>query len=234
MLNVNEWKGLVARVAYTWSKAIDNGSDARFIIPANSYDLRRERGRSDFDARHVFVAGLSYEIPAWRALPSRLAEGWSLNSFITAHTGLPMDIRAGSNVSNSFDSADRVDLVGDPFAGVTQPANATTRAFFNPAAFARPATGAFGNLGRNVFSGPDFSTVDFSVFKTTKLREHTAVQFRVEIFNLFNRANFANPGTSLAAATSFGIITNTRNGGGAPGIGPGEPRSAQLALKLLF
>jgi hypothetical protein len=234
MFNVNEWKGLVARVAYTWSKAIDNGSDARFIVPANSYDMRRERGRADFDARHVFVTGLSYEIPAWRALPSRLAEGWSLNSFITAHTGLPIDIRAGSNVSNSFDGADRVDLVGNPFAGVLQPANTTTRAFFNPAAFARPATGTFGNLGRNVFSGPDFGTVDFSVFKTTKLREHTALQFRVEIFNLFNRANFANPGTSLAAATSFGIITNTRNGGGAPGIGPGEPRSAQLALKLLF
>jgi hypothetical protein len=234
MLNVNEWKGLSVRVAHTYSKAIDNGSDARFIIPANSYDLRRERGRSDFDARHVFVAGMTYELPAWRRLPERLAKNWQFNSFITAHTGLPLDIRAGSNVSDSFDGADRVDLVGDPFAGVTQPANTTVRAFFNPAAFALPARGTFGNLGRNAISGPGFSAVDFSVFKTTAVRERASIQFRFEVFNLFNRSNWANPGVSRASATSFGLITNTRNGGSAPGVGPGEPRSVQLALKVLF
>jgi carboxypeptidase family protein/TonB-dependent receptor-like protein len=234
MLNVNEWKGLSVRVAHTYSKAIDNGSDARFIIPANSHDLRRERGRSDFDARHVFVVGMTYELPAWRALPEKVAKGWQFNSFISAHTGLPLDIRAGSNVSDSFDGADRVDLVGDPFAGVVQPANTTVRAFFNPGAFALPARGTFGNLGRNAISGPGFSAVDFSVFKTTAVRERASIQFRFEVFNLFNRANWANPGVSLASATSFGLITNTRNGGSAPGIGPGEPRNVQLALKVLF
>jgi hypothetical protein len=234
MLNVNEWKRLSLRVAYTYSKAIDNGSDARFILPANSYDLRRERGRSDFDARHVFVTGLTYELPAWRGLPERLAKGWQLNSFITAHTGLPLDMRAGSNVSNSFDGFDRVDLVGDPFAGVVQPVNTTVRAYFNPAAFALPARGSFGNLGRNAITGPGFGTVDFSMFKTTALGEHASIQFRFEVFNLFNRANWANPGVSLAAANSFGLITNTRHGSSAPGIGPGEPRSVQLALKVLF
>jgi hypothetical protein len=59
-------------------------------------------------------------------------------------------------------------------------------------------------------------------------------EFRAEAFNLFNRTNWANPGTSFAATTSFGLMTNTRNGGSAPGIGPGEPRSIQLALKLRF
>jgi carboxypeptidase family protein/TonB-dependent receptor-like protein len=234
MLNVNGWKGLSVRAAYTYAKAIDNGSDARFIIPANSYDLRRERGRSDFDARHVFVTGMTYEVPVWRHLPERLAKGWQINSFITAHSGLPLDIRAGSNVSGSFDGADRVDLVGDPFAGVVQPGNPTVRAFFNPRAFALPAPGSFGNLGRNAISGPGFSAVDFSIFKTTELRERASVQFRFEVFNLFNRSNWANPGVTLASATSFGLITNTRNGSSAPGIGPGEPRSIQLALKVLF
>lgn len=234
VFNTSGWKGLSGRIAYTYSTAIDFGSDARFILPANSYDRRRERGPADFDARHVVVAGLVYEVPGLRFGPPRLTRGWSLNTFTTYHTGLPVDIRAGQNVSNSFDGVDRVDVVGDPFAGIVQPANSTARRLFNSSAFARPANGSFGNIGRNALAGPSFGAVDFSVIKSTAIKERIATQFRVEVFNLFNRTNWANPGNSLAAATSFGLMTNTRNGGGAPGIGPGEPRSVQLALKLMF
>jgi hypothetical protein len=234
MLNANGWRGLVARFAYTWSKSIDLGSDARFILPANSYDLRRERGRSDFDATHVFVAGFTYALPALKATPKRIGTGWEVAGFATAHTGLPIDLRAGSNISNSFDGMDRVDIVGDPFANIPAAPNAASARFFNPAAFTRPATGTFGNIGRNAISGPSFGALDFSVIKRTRISERTDLQFRVEMFNITNRANYANPGTSFAATTNFGIITNTRNGGSAPGIGPGEPRSVQLSLKLLF
>jgi hypothetical protein len=233
MWNVSGWRGLAGRIAYTWSKSIDLGSDARFILPANSYNLRGERGRSDFDATHVFVAGLTYRLPEFAAIGKRLAGGWELASFATAHTGLPIDLRAGTNVSNSFDGMDRVDVIGDPFAGIPPPPNPTSVRFFN-AAFARPAAGSFGNLGRNTLSGPGFGAIDFSVIKTTAVTERVGLQFRVEVFNLTNRANYANPGNSLAAATAFGVITNTRNGGSAPGIGPGEPRSVQLALKMQF
>jgi hypothetical protein len=234
LVNTAGWKGLTGRVAYTYSTAIDVGSDARFILPANSYNLRRERGPADFDARHVFVMGLAYTIPAWPGGPGWLTRGWDLNTFTTYHTGLPVDLRAGQNISNSFDGVDRVDLIGDPFAGIVQPANSTARRHFNAAAFGRPDAGTFGNVGRNAIPGPSFGAVDFSVIKTTKHTERWSSQFRVEVFNLFNRTNWANPGNSLAAATTFGLMTNTRNGGGAPGIGPGEPRSVQLALKLLF
>jgi hypothetical protein len=89
-------------------------------------------------------------------------------------------------------------------------------------------------VGRNALSGPGFGAIDASVIKTTAITETIGLQFRVEIFNLTDRANYANPGTSLVAATSFGVITNTRNGGSAPGIGPGEPRSVQVAIKVLF
>ena len=234
MLNANGWRGLVARFAYTWSKSIDLGSDARFILPANSYDLRRERGRSDFDATHVFVAGFTYALPALKGTPKRIGTGWEVAGFATAHTGLPIDLRAGSNISNSFDGMDRVDIVGDPFANIPAAPNVTSARFFNPAAFIRPATGTFGNIGRNAISGPSFGALDFSVIKRTRISERADLQFRVEMFNITNRANYANPGASFAATTNFGVITNTRNGGSAPGIGPGEPRSAQLALKLLF
>ena len=106
--------------------------------------------------------------------------------------------------------------------------------WFNPAAFAVPAAGTFGNLARNALYGPGFKSVDLSVFKTTKLNGGASLQLRCEVFNLFNTINWANPGTSVSSSTSFGIITNTRNANNAPGIGAGEPRNVQLAAKILF
>ena len=73
-----------------------------------------------------------------------------------------------------------------------------------------------------------------SLFKTTKLTRGISLQDRCEIFNVFNVTNWANPGSTLSSSTSFGLLTNTRNGNNAPGIGAGEPRNVQLAAKLLF
>ena len=78
-----------------------------------------------------------------------------------------------------------------------------------------------------------FQTVDASLFKTTQITEGFKAQFRFEVFNLFNLVNWANPVTNFSSG-SFGLLTNTCNGGSAPGVGLGEPRNVQLALKLLF
>jgi hypothetical protein len=160
-------------------------------------------------------------------------KGWQLNSLFTFHTGSPINIFAGSNVSGTGENRDRVDLVGDPYANV--PVLTGTRAvqYFNKAAFAKPAAGTFGNLGRNVLYGPGFGSVDFSVFKKTPITERISTEFRVEIFNLLNRTNWGNPNASFSSS-SFGQLTSTRNGGSAPGLGFGEPRNAQLALKVIF
>ena len=96
----------------------------------------------------------------------------------------------------------------------------------------RPARSAIS--ARNAFYGPDFRTVDVSVFKTTKLAGGSSLQVRCEIFNVFNTDNWANPGTSVSSSTTFGLMTNTRNASNAPGIGAGEPRNVQLAAKILF
>src|SRR3954464_12830663 len=134
--------------------------------------------------------------------------------------------------------SDRPNLIGDPYANVVQPVSSATiplsLQYFNPAAFAQPAAGTFGNLARNALYGPGFRSVDLSVFKTTKLSGNASVQLRLEMFNVFNTVNWANPGASVAASTSFGVITNTRNANNAPGIGAGEPRNAQLAVKFIF
>ena len=130
---------------------------------------------------------------------------------------------------------DRVDVVGDFSTGIAARANPFAAVpWFNPKAFAAAAAGTFGNIGRDIIRGPGFGAVDFSIFKETAITERIKTQFRVEIFNLFNRANYANPGSNLNSASTFGLITNTRNGASAPGIGFGEPRNAQLALKLIW
>jgi hypothetical protein len=109
----------------------------------------------------------------------------------------------------------------------------------NPAAFALPAQGTFGTMGRNQLYGPGFKDVDFSVLKNFRISERFNLQFRTEIYNLFNWANFAPPNTFNFAGPNgqngFGQSVDTIGDAfGAPGIGPGEPFNVQFALKLIF
>jgi hypothetical protein len=180
----------------------------------------------------VFSAGFTYSLPT--SSGSLWRDGWQFNAIATLQTGTPFNITTGTDNSGTGDRQDRPDLVGDPFADVVQPTSGTAVRWFNPAAFAVPARGTYGNLARNQFYGPSLRTVDISVFKTTKVSGRTSVQLRCEVFNLFNTNNWSNPGTNLSSSTSLGLMTNTRNGSGAPGIGAGEPRNVQLAAKILF
>jgi hypothetical protein len=101
-------------------------------------------------------------------------------------------------------------------------------------AFTTPAVGTYGNERRDAYYGPNFKTLDVSLFKHTPVTERVMSEFRVEIFNILNLNNFANPGVSSITSGSFGLITQTRNGSGAPGLGYGEPFNVQFALKLSF
>jgi hypothetical protein len=234
-LRVTRVKNLTLTANYTWSRAMDNGTDVRTTLPANSFNLRNEYGPSGVDLRHIFTGFVSYDVPSFTRKAPILFKGWQLNSLMTFHTGNPITLISGTNRSGTGDIQDRVDVVGQAFSSV--PARATPFGavpWFNPAAFALAATGTFGNIGRNAIYGPGFGAVDFSVFKEFPIKERIRLQFRAEVFNILDRANFANPGTNRNAATSFGLITNTRNGGSAPGIGFGEPRNTQLALKLIW
>ena len=165
----------------------------------------------------------------------RLGDGWQINTIATFTSGSPFTITTGTDASGTGVRSDRPNLVGDPYAGVVQPTTTPLSVqYFNPAAFAAPAAGTFGNLERNALYGPGFKSVDLSVFKTTKLSRGASVQLRLEMFNLFNTINWANPGAVLGTSTTFGVITNTRNANNAPGIGAGEPFNVQLAAKFIF
>ncbi len=227
------WHGLSGRLNYTLSHAMDNGSEARNTLPMIQTNIDADWGDAAFDIRHVLTAGFTYNLPAWGT--GRFGDGWQINTIATFQSGTPFNITTGTDTSGTGVRADRPDLVGDPYAGVVQPTTTPlSLRWFNPAAFAAPAAGTFGNLARNALHGPGFKTVDASLFKTTKLTGNASVQLRLEVFNLFNTINWANPGAVLGTSTTFGLITNTRNANNAPGIGAGEPRNVQLAVKFIF
>ena len=234
-LRVTRLKNFTLTANYTWAHSLDNGSNVRNALPANSFDLRREYGSANFDMRQIFTGFVSYDVPSFTNRMPRLTKGWQLNTLMTFHTGEPVDVLSGANRSGSLDNRDRADLVSDPFGGVASRATPFGAIpYLNPAAFRLATAGTFGNLGRNIIYGPGFGSVDFSVFKETAITERIRTQFRVEIFNITDRANLANPGVSVNSAATLGLITATRNGGSAPGIGFGEPRNVQLALKLIW
>lgn len=228
----SNWHGLSGRLNYTLGHAMDNGSEARNTLPMNSANVDADWGNAAFDIRHVISAGFTYSLPALGK--SRLGDGWQFNVISTIQSGTPFNITTGTDASGTGDRADRPNLVGDPFADIVQPTTSTSVRYFNAAAFRTPALGTFGNLARNAYYGPWFKTVDVSVFKTTKLAKGASLQLRCEIFNVFNITNWANPGSTLSSSTSFGLLTNTRNGNNAPGIGSGEPFNVQVAAKVLF
>jgi len=228
----SNWHGLSGRLNYTLGHALDNGSEARNTLPLDSTNIDRDWGNASFDVRHIVSAGFTYNLPAWNE--SRLAEGWQFNVISTIQSGTPFNITTGTDVSNTGDRQDRPNLVGDPFANLPAASNPLFQYWINPAAFATPAAGTFGNLARNAYYGPWFKTIDVSVFKTTKLAGNASLQLRAEAFNLFNWINWANPGATLSSSTSFGLLSNTRNASNAPGIGAGEPFNMQLAAKLMF
>jgi outer membrane receptor protein involved in Fe transport len=225
------WHGLSGRLNYTLGHAWDHASEARNTLPMNSADLEADWGNAAFDIRHVLTAGFTYSLPLGT---SRWQDGWQVNVIAQFQSGTPFNVTTGTDASGTGDRSDRPNLVGDPFSGVVQPNSPVSVQYFNPAAFAAPAPGTFGNLARNAFYGPGFKTVDLSVFKTTKLSHGTSLQLRCEIFNVFNMTNWANPGSTVSSSTSFGLLTNTRNGNNAPGIGSGEPFNVQVAAKILF
>jgi outer membrane receptor protein involved in Fe transport len=226
------WHGVSGRLNYTLSHAMDNGSEARNTLPMNSADINADWGNAAFDIRHVISAGFTYNLPGIGS--GRLGDGWQFNVISTIQSGSPFNITTGADTDGTGDRQDRPNLVGDPYAGIVQPTTGTAVRYFNPAAFALPAAGTFGNLARNALYGPWFKTVDVSVFKTTKLSGGASAQLRFELFNLFNTINWANPGASLASSTTLGLMSNTRNATNAPGIGAGEPRNVQLAVKFIF
>ncbi|MFN7945459.1 MAG: carboxypeptidase regulatory-like domain-containing protein [Blastocatellia bacterium] len=236
-------RGLQFNASYTFSKSIDyNSQNGQGVTVQDSYNIRGDRGLSDFDARHRFVINAIYELPF---KGNRLVEGWQLSTITQLQTGNPVNIVTNINNLTGVANTLRPDLLS-PIENIGRVNQWFSNVVCDPrvagsctgANFALPVAtvnGAsvfhFGSLGRNVIIGPGFANTDFSVTKNTKITEALRAQFRAEIFDVFNHANFGQPGRIAApGSTAFGVITNTRFATGDSG----SSRQVQFALKLIF
>jgi hypothetical protein len=231
--------GLQFNASYTYSHSIDyNSLSSQGIVVQDSTNVRNDRGSSDFDARHRFVINWLYALPF---KGNRWKEGWQLSAITQWQSGNPINLITTNTTFTGVASL-RPDLVGD-LQVLDDPAhwfsNVVCDPFAGPCsssavlAIPRDSSGAFhfGNLGRNVITGPTFSNTDFSMLKNTRITERVTVQFRAEMFDIFNHPNFGQPGRIVSVgSSSLGVINSTR----FPTGDFGSARQVQFALKLLF
>lgn len=147
-----------------------------------------------------------------------------------------MNVLTGQDNSGTGENEDRASITGPARNSNRSVQQNSYAQYLNPNSFLVPASGTYGNLRRNQVIGPGFGDVDLSLIKNTALyKELVHAQFRVEMFNVFNRTNLAQPLANLGDGSSFGWSTSTIGVSyGAPGIGSGEPYNTQLALKIIF
>jgi hypothetical protein len=238
--------GLQALASYTWSHSIDIAStDAgtNRSTPDLIADPNLDRGSSDFDTRHSFTAGVTYDLPSpgSQKMVRAIFGGWSVDSFVFARSAPPVDVMGTSfsaagvslNARPNLNPGVALELFGSQYPGGK---------IFNSAAFTPAPVGQQGNFGRNVLRGFGAWQADVALQRLFPVTERMRLNFRGEFFNIFNHPNFGNPINTLTSPL-FGRSTQTLanslgSGGANGGLNPlyqiGGPRSIQFALKLQF
>lgn len=204
-------RGLQAQFSYTYSKNIsesdsvlgrllDSESRTGATVTQNFDDRRADRGVSLFDFTHALSANVTYELPFARHLTGvggAILSGWAMNSILTVATGNPFSMFLGFDRSNARvsggNSGDRPDLKP---GGNSNPVLGKPSRWYDPSQFTLQPVGFFGNLGKNTVRAPGHGTLDLSLVKNTALHrisESSSLQFRAELFNILNRANFGVP-----------------------------------------
>jgi hypothetical protein len=198
--------GFEASARYTFSKAIDDAGLGGNHIAQNWLDLRAERGLSNFDQRHQLVVQAQYTSGMlagigtfWDGWKGNLLKEWTLTSQLTVGSGSPLTPVILAPVSGTgMTGSLRPDLTGEPlyldgFAG-----------FLNPAAFAAPAPGQWGNAGRNTIIGPRQFSLNASLTRTFRINERVSMDLRVESTNVLNHVTFPTWNTTLNSS-QFGL-----------------------------
>jgi hypothetical protein len=218
-------RGLGASMAYTLAKSIDNGSidpvgstsggglsttAARAPVDGRNFGI--ERGRSDFDRRHVFNVAAVWDLPfgkgekfggGWRPAVNAVLGNWSVNGIFTAMSGEPFSVTSGARTSNNSHVSRAVILDPDLKAELQDKPGVLGPVLFPDASdFAIPEPGQNGGP-RNAFTAPSFWNADIGLIKVFNLSERFKLQFRTEIFNAFNHANFDNPRDASSGSPSI-------------------------------
>ena len=235
--------GLLLSANYMWSHSINDGSigGGESDTPQNSFCRACDKASSDDDVRLMFNLSAVYQLPLGagrRYLSSPgmarlILGGWSASGIATAQSGLPVNItvnRANGSVPGDFaiSGSERPDYVAG--ISLTPPGGSTPGLWINPAAFATPVPGTFGNLGRNAFRAPGISEIELGLSKDLSLTERVSMRFRADVFNLLNRAQYGAP-NAIVGQSNFGVITTTISN---YATGRGTPREFQLSAKISF
>ncbi len=245
--------GLAVRGAYTWAKSLDDGDSLNATAAGNApgllsnpYAPKADWGLATYDVRNMGVVTASYDLPFGRnrrylnssgGVVNSFGGGWTVNSIVTVQSGFPFTPQLGYNPSNNGDTRNPVRPFLNP--SFTGPVILGTPAqWFNPNAFVAVPnnSGYFGNVGRDSYIGPGLATWDFSVLKETHIHEGMNLQFRAEIFNLLNRANFNTPNliTNVLLPAPNATVPVQSPAAGAITSTSTWARQVQFGLKLLW
>ncbi len=234
--------GLDAQVSYTSAKSMDQGSGVtstgdNFTQSQRTvqgyFDTYLDRGLSAFDVRNNLTANFTYQLPLGQnltGLAGAVGNGWRVNGILMLSDGYPLSVTGATTATiNRIGNGDglRADLVP---GGNNNPVLGGPDLYFDPSQFRPTTPGYFGTLGRNTLIAPGLATFDLGLSKSFGMPGNArSLQFRAEIFNVFNRANFGSPDTAIITSNgspnpTVGQITYTRT----------TSRQIQLGLRLLF
>jgi outer membrane receptor protein involved in Fe transport len=215
-------KGYTVLAHYTLGKTIDLA--ATDVAPVqNPLFLHPDKALSDFDLRQRFVSSFLWELPSPKSGFSKwVTGGWQTNGIFHIQSGLPFNVVNGQDIALSGTGTQRPNLVGTPFLDTGRPRSQLLERYFDPAAFARPTTGSFGNSGRNLMIGPGSWNLDFALFKRFAITESRELQFRWEMFNSLNHANLSNPDANISSPRVGRILSTS------------AARIMQFGLRLKF
>lgn len=206
--------------SFVWSKVIGYGP------LSNAYDLDSSRGVLDIDVPYNFVASyilVAPELNSWGSLARHLLGGWQLSGVTILRSGQPFNVTSGTDTNFDGTNNDRPNMIANPRLPAGRNRFAKSAMYFNTAAFVVPPAGTpYGNASFNMLYGPNYVNTDLSVSKTLAVDQKVAIQFRGELFNVFNNVNMNLP-NSNKKSPAFGTISSAA-----------EPRIVQLALRLSF
>lgn len=209
------------QASYVWSKVIGYGA------VVNQYDISSSRGVLAIDVPNNFVVSYIYVTPGIQALGlvgKEFLSGWQLNGITRVQSGQPFNVTSGVDTNLDGTNNDRPNIVGNPYLPGGRGRAVTIKAYFNTAAFAAvPAGTPYGNAQFDAIFGPKFVNTDLSAFKTFPVYKEASLQFRGEVFNVFNNVNLNNPASNRSTTATFGVIS-----------GAAAPRIVQFALRLSF
>jgi hypothetical protein len=230
--------------SYTWSKFLtdveepttwNEGNVGNTVGAVQDWNnLRGEKSLSSNDVPNRLVVSYVLDLPIGKGrklwgsvsgVADKLVSGWGINGVSLFQSGLPLALTTANNVIGTFNGTSRPNVVPGCQDGLSGSASARVNKWFNTACFTAPTAYTFGTVSRTL---PDVRSAgsnnwDFALFKNTKLNERFRLEFRAEIFNLFNRVQFGEPNQALGNA-SFGVVSSQAN----------NPRLVQLALRLMF